>query len=438
MVQTSAAAPAARPAGCDPGNMFRLPWTAADNAMTWLEPTRRCNITCDACFVENDRRSDKTLDQIAHELDVMLRLRRCDAMLVAGGEPLVHPQIAEVVALVRSRGVKPVVVTNGVRLDRPLLKELKRAGAHGFTLHVDSHQHRPGWSGKSEAELNELRGWFADLLYAERGLSCAFNTTIFPDTLDAVPDIVAWAIRRPDRVHVLTLICVRMAHPDDPYDYYVGDRQVDFGSTPYVAAERYAHLTTEDLHRQIAKVLPGYAFCAFLGGTARPDSLKWVVGSHVTSGVRSYGCVGARGMELLQNAHHALHGRYLAFAPPRANRSGRAALLLALFDHGMRRTARRYLGAVARHPLEAFRRLHIQTISAVQPVDVLPTGECDRCDGCPNRTFWQDRLVPACTAEEYRMFGAPVHLVPRARPPATGLPIADARPAQTPEARHAH
>ncbi len=401
----------------EPRDLFRLPWTAADNAMTWLEPTRRCNITCDACFVANDRRSDKTLDEIAHELDVMLRLRRCDAMLVAGGEPLVHPRIVEIVRLVKSRGVKPVLVTNGTRLDGPLLRELKRAGAHGFTIHVDSHQHRPGWAGTTEGELNALRSHFADLLHAEHHLTCAFNTTIFPDTLHAVPDIVSWAIQRPDRVHALTLICVRMAHPDDPYDYYVGDRKVDFATTPYVAGERYGHLTTADLFREIRRVLPDFAFCAYLGGTVRPESLKWVVGCHLTSGTRSYGQFGARSMELLQAGHHMATRRYLAFSPPRANRSGRAALLLGVFDRSMRRTAGRYLRAILRRPLELARPLHVQAISVVQPVDVLPTGECDTCDGCPNATFWGERLVPACRAEEYRLFGAPVRLVPREGPP---------------------
>lgn len=403
-----------RTAGPDPGRMFRLPWTAADNAMTWLEPTRRCNITCDACFVTNDRRSDKPLTQVAHELDVMLRLRRCDAMLVAGGEPLVHPRITDIVRLVRSRGVKPVVVTNGVRLEPALVRELKRAGVHGFTLHVDSHQNRPGWKGKTERELNELRGEMADMIHAEGGLTCAFNTTVFPDTLDAVPDIVAWAVRRPDRVHVLTLICVRMAHPDDPYDYYVGARQIDFGATPYVSGERYAHLATADLYRQVRKVLPDFEFAAYLGGTARPDALKWVVGCHLSDGDRSWGHLGARSFEVLQNGHHARTGRYLAFSAPRANRSGRAALFgLGLLDPAVRRAAARYLRAVLRRPRALGRRVHVQAISAVQPVDVLPTGEADTCDGCPNKTFWQERLVPACRAEEYRSFGAPVQLVPR-------------------------
>ena len=397
----------------DPSELFRLPWTASDNAMTWLEPTRRCNITCDACFVENDRHSDKTLEQIRHELEVMLRLRKCDAMLVAGGEPLVHPEIVEIVRTVRGFGVKPVLVTNGVRLDRTLLRELKRAGAHGFTLHVDSHQARPGWLGKSEAELNELRGHFADMIYEERGLTCAFNTTIFPDTLESVPDIVAWAVRVPDRVQILTLICVRMANPADPYDYYVGGSPVDFVTTPYVTDRECGHLTTADIYRRIKQVLPDFEFCAYLGGTVDPQSLKWVVGCHVGTGERSFGMMGARSMELLQNGYHAFRRRYLAFSPPRASNSGRSALLLGLIDRGMRRAARGFAAAAFTNPKLLLRKLYLQTISVVQPVDILPTGECDRCDGCPNRTFWEDRLVPACRAEEYRKYGAPVQVVPR-------------------------
>jgi hypothetical protein len=395
------------------GSLFRLPWSAADNAMTWLEPTRRCNITCDACFVQNDCQSDKSLEQIRHELEVMLRLRRCGTMLVAGGEPLVHPAIVDVVALVASMGARPVVVTNGVRLDGMLLRELKRAGARGFTLHVDSHQARPGWRGRTEAELNVLRDEFADLIHAERGLSCAFNVTVFPDTLAAVPDIVAWATRRPDRVHVLTLICVRMAHAGDPYDYFVGDRRIDFGQTPYVATERYEHLMATDILREIRRVLPDFEFGAYLGGTVRPDALKWAVGSHITTGAESFGCLGSRSFELVQLGSHLLTGRYLAFPHPRTNRSGRAALLLALLDRSVRGAAGRWLRALVRRPALVFRRLHVQSLSVVQPVDITASDEWDTCDGCPNRTFWNDMLVPACRADEYRRFGGPVRTVKR-------------------------
>lgn len=396
------------------GALFRMPWMAADNAMTWLEPTRRCNITCDACFAENDPDSEKPLARVEHELDALLRLRRCDAMLIAGGEPLTHPEIVDVVALVKRRGVKPVLITNGVGLGPELLRDLRRAGAFGFTFHVDSHQRRPGWIGRSEGELNALRTQLAEAVHAEGGLSCSFNTTIFPDTLAAVPDVVAWAVERPDKVHVLTLICVRMVEPDGPFAYWAGGREVDVRATPYASAVSCSHLTSEDILTEVRKVLPGFALCAYLGGTQRPHALKWAIGCHVTGAGRSFGCVGPRFMELMQNVSHAVRGRYLAYAHPRQSRMGRASLLLGLVEPGLRRVAGCWLSAVLRRPLDAFKRLHLQSLTVVQPVDVLSSGEMDTCDGCPNATFWQERLVSACRLDEYQRFGRALHAVPRA------------------------
>jgi hypothetical protein len=263
--------------------------------------------------------------------------------------------------------------------------------------------------------LNELRAYYADIVHEEGRLTCAFNTTIFPDTLDSVPQIVSWAVSAADRVQVLTLICVRMVSDTAPYDYVVDGRPVDFSTTPYVTDYECGNLKTEDIYRQIRQVLPDYEFCAYLGGTVNPQSLKWVIGCHVTSSGRSYGVMGPRSMELLQNGYHLFRRRYLAFSPPSANRSGRSALLLSFFDKGMRKVARRFVAAAIKNPTVLLRKLHMQTISAVQPVDIISTGECDRCDGCPNITYWEDRLVSACRADEYRRFGAPVQVVPRSK-----------------------
>lgn len=387
----------------------------SDNAMTWLEPTRQCNITCDACFVENSANTHKSLEQLREELETMDRLRKCDAMLVAGGEPLVHPDIVAIVRLVKSMGMKPVVITNGVDLDRPLAQELKRAGAFGFTLHVDSHQSRPGWQGKNEADLNELRQHFADLLHDIGGLCCAFNTTIFPDTLDSIPDIVRWTVAHGDRVHIMTLICVRMGEVSSHFDYYAGGRRIDLAQMPYISRVEYRKLTTADISRKIAEVLPNLRFCAYLGGTVLPQSLKWVIGTHLVSGDEPIGCLGARSMEFIQNGSHLLRGRFLAYSSPSEARRGKLCLLLAALDPEIRKALRRYLRLVVSNPLRLVRPVYIQNISVVQPVDVQENGEQDTCDGCPNKTIWNGALVSACRLEEYRYFGGPVSSRPKSQ-----------------------
>jgi hypothetical protein len=124
-------------AAIDTSSLYRMPWTMADNGFSWLEPTRRCNLSCEYCYQRNDPTSVKNLAEIAHELDTLVGLRRCDVMIIAGGDPLTHPDLGEVVRLVRARGLKPVVLTNGHGLDARRVSELKASGAFGFFFHVD-------------------------------------------------------------------------------------------------------------------------------------------------------------------------------------------------------------------------------------------------------------------------------------------------------------
>jgi len=395
--------------------LFRLPWTMADNAMTWLEPTRKCNITCDACFSINNPESEKSLSQIEKELQTLLLLRRCDAMLIAGGEPLTHPQIVEITRMVKKHNVKPVIITNGVGLGPSLVRDLKRAGVYGFAFHIDSHQSRPDWTGKNERELNELRQYYADMLYEEGGLVCAIMPTIYPDTMKYVPDIVDWATRNIHKVNILTLIAVRMISPNWPFDFYVGTKKIDLSGMAYFSNNDYENLTTLDIFREVRKVLPDFEICAYLGGTAIPHSLKWTIGCRIGTTKKSFGNMGAKSMELLQNFHHMVKGRYLAYTKPALNRKAKSMLLFSLFDREIRKTARNYFSAIFKNPSLLIRKLYSQTINILQPINILPTGEEDLCDGCPNRTFWEGRLVPACRLDDYIEFGAPLHAVPRSK-----------------------
>ena len=154
-----------------PQTLYRLPWNFADNAISWLEPTSKCNLYCDGCYRENRNESHKPLELIQRELDVFERYRKTDGVSIAGGEPLTHPQIIEIVKMVRAKGWKPIINSNGALLTNELLTELKKAGVCGFTFHIDSYQNRPGWKGKNEIELNELRLQLAEMLASQGGIS---------------------------------------------------------------------------------------------------------------------------------------------------------------------------------------------------------------------------------------------------------------------------
>jgi len=398
----------------DHKQLYRLPWSLPDNAISWLEPTAACNLYCEGCYRANDPKSHKPLDEIARDLDVFTALRNSDGISIAGGDPLTHPDIVDIVALVAERGPKPILNTNGLALDRDLLVELERAGLKGLTLHIDSKQRRPHWKGKSEIELNELRLEFAEMIASVGGLSCAFNSTVYDDTLDSVPSLVEWSAKHIDIVHVMVFIAFRAALLRDAYDYYIDGSKVDLSDVPYSYDESLRiDIKSTDILKVIRTRFPDFWPSAYLNGTEQPDSFKWLLTGRLGTRERIYGYVGPKFMELAQTTHHLRHGSYLAYSSPRVTGRGRSMLLLSPFDRGLRGAAGAYLRALALNPLRAFGRLHYQSVMLIQPVDFMTDGRQNMCDGCPDMTVWNGRLVWSCRLEEPLNYGGFVQTVPK-------------------------
>lgn len=402
--------------------LYRLPWSFSDNAIAWLEPTAKCNLSCQGCYRANVD-EHKTLAEVRADLDIFKRFRKFDGVSIAGGDPLMHPQIAEIVRMVADDGFKPVLNTNGLALTEELLRELKVAGLLGLTFHIDSKQGRPGWKDKSELDLNELRQHFADLAHRVGGLSCAFNATVYEDTMEHVPALVQWAQEQIDRVHVMVFIAYRDAVRDGDFDYYDGGKRIDPKPLVYAVPEKKQRgdITSNELVDKVRERFPDFAPAAYLGGTEKPDSFKWLMAGRIGTAEKIMGYVGPRMMEASQTLHHLFTGRYLAYADARALAMGRSTMAAgSLIDPGSRGALGRWLGWVARDPRRALQRQHFQSIMFIQPVDVLADGRQNMCDGCPDITVHEGELVWSCRLEERLEYGSFLRTVPKAAPASAG------------------
>jgi len=398
----------------DRRELYRLPWTLPDNAISWLEPTSACNLACDGCYRENVAGSHKPLDVVRQEVDTFLKLRNVDGISIAGGDPLVHPQIVDIVRIISERGVKPIINTNGATLTTELLRELKKAGVYGFTFHIDSKQGRPKWKNKNEVELNDLRLQFAEMLAEVGGVSCSFNSTVYEDTLQYVPALVEWAAKHIDIVHVMVFILYRAAVPQMPFDWYAGGKKIDMGVLVYSeTGERRVDLKSTDVVAEIRKRYSEFTPSAYLNGTEKTDYFKWLLTGRIGTKEKIYGYVGPKFMEIMQSFHHLGTGKYLAYEKPGLTQKGRAMLLLSPLDAGVRKIAKRYLASLFTNPLRMFKRMHYQSIMIIQPVDFLENGYQNMCDGCPDMTLWNGDLVWSCRLEELKHFGCWVRTVPR-------------------------
>ncbi|MDT3697515.1 MAG: radical SAM protein [Ignavibacterium sp.] len=404
-------------------SLYRMPWTMPDNGITWLEPTSQCNLSCYGCYRKNIKDSHKSIEQINHELDFFQSQRKSDCISIAGGDPLVYPHIIELVKEIKSRGLKPIINTNGIALTKELLHELKKAGVFGFTFHIDSKQGRgreEKWRNKNEVELNELRFYYADMLAAEGGIACSFNSTVYGDTLQYVPELVAWAQKHIDIVDTMVFILFRYITPNTPFNFYVGDSKIIWTDIHYHSdQEEVVDLKSPMIIEKIREKFPEFTPSAFLNGTHKADDYKWLLSERIGTKDKIFGYTGKKFMELVMISYHFMFDKYLSYASPKTLRMGRSTMfLLSVFDKGVRKALKNYLKYLVVNPLRLFKRAHLQSILIIQPPDLMPNGDQSMCDGCPDITYWKDKdgkekLVWSCRLEEPMKYGDFLRMVPK-------------------------
>ncbi|HPD61320.1 MAG TPA: radical SAM protein, partial [Thermodesulfobacteriota bacterium] len=394
---------------------YRLPWNYADNGISWLEPTTKCNLRCEGCYRDLTGPGHKTLEEVRADLEVFRRLRKSDCMSIAGGDPLVYPQILELVKMIKEMGWKPIVNTNGLALNEDLLRDLKKSGVFGFTFHIDTSQKRPDVRATTEEGLNGIRLHYAEMLARVGGLSCSFNATVSERTVQEVPNMVQWAQKHVAIVHTMVFILYRSPTLSGDFDFYANGKKIDIGATYKETAWGGAKtLMTADLVEKIREADSLYEPAAYLNGTAKPDSLKWLLASRIVLNGKVLGYVSPHFMELLQTVAHLFTGTYLAYAKPKAIARGKLASFLGgLVDKKMRSIFFSILGNILTNPSNLFRPAYLQSLMIIQPINFELDGRQDMCDSCPDITVHNGKLVWSCRLEEINNYGVFLNTVPK-------------------------
>jgi MoaA/NifB/PqqE/SkfB family radical SAM enzyme len=101
-----------------------------------LYVTDQCNLDCAYCTEYDNSRPHPSLDDLKKWIR---KIRELGTMRIAlvGGEPLVHPNIVELVRYCRELGFATSLTTNGFLLTRKLLAELEDAGLQVMQISVD-------------------------------------------------------------------------------------------------------------------------------------------------------------------------------------------------------------------------------------------------------------------------------------------------------------
>ena len=105
--------------------------------ITHLVITRRCNLSCGYCFEYDKTSAPVPVADLEARIAHLAKLKSVFVTLT-GGESLLHPQAAELVAYVRAKGMTPFLNTNGYLLTKKIIEDLNEAGLYGLQLSIDN------------------------------------------------------------------------------------------------------------------------------------------------------------------------------------------------------------------------------------------------------------------------------------------------------------
>ncbi len=100
-------------------------------------PMRRCNLACAYCNEYDDHSKPVPLETMVQRLDHLAGLGTT-IITLSGGEPLLHPDLDEIIAHIRKRGVIAGMITNGYLLTADRIKRLNAAGLEHLQISIDN------------------------------------------------------------------------------------------------------------------------------------------------------------------------------------------------------------------------------------------------------------------------------------------------------------
>jgi len=100
-------------------------------------PIRRCNLSCAYCNEYDDHSTPVPTGEVLRRIDRLGALGT-GIITLSGGEPLLHPDLDDIIRRIRERGSIATLITNGYLLNRERINRLNRAGLDHLQISIDN------------------------------------------------------------------------------------------------------------------------------------------------------------------------------------------------------------------------------------------------------------------------------------------------------------
>src|SRR5580698_7171082 len=105
--------------------------------MAHIIPMRRCNLACTYCNEFDDVSKPTPIEEMKRRVDHLGRLGT-SVITISGGEPLLHPELDDVIRQIRKTGAIAGMITNGYLLMPDRIERLNKAGLDHMQISIDN------------------------------------------------------------------------------------------------------------------------------------------------------------------------------------------------------------------------------------------------------------------------------------------------------------
>jgi len=154
--------------------------------------TRECNLKCSHCYinaVDKKLENELTTEEGKRLIDQICEVSR-PLLVLSGGEPLLRPDIYELIQYGSNKGLKMGLGSNGSLINEAVAKKLKESGIATVSISIDSHiaaQHDDfrGVAGSWKKAINAIKVLCANNILVQ------VNTTLTHDNYCQIDDIMS-------------------------------------------------------------------------------------------------------------------------------------------------------------------------------------------------------------------------------------------------------
>src|SRR5437762_2265860 len=100
-------------------------------------PIRRCNLSCAYCNEFDSFSKPVPTTEMLRRIDRLAALGTA-AITISGGEPLLHPELDEIIRRIRRHGILAGLITNGYLLTPERINRLNHAGLDQLQISIDN------------------------------------------------------------------------------------------------------------------------------------------------------------------------------------------------------------------------------------------------------------------------------------------------------------